>query len=116
PSPVRDICTITLPRAMGGTPDIPDTHIPDTVLELPDVAHIYPAPIFADLDLVMGTDFDPTATVLKGIHGSRTDHPFPDPLALIGPQGDGDLILPVIDHFQETTGFIAVVFRMRGTR
>ena len=101
---------------MGGTPDIPDANIPDTVLELPDVAHIHPAPIVADLDLVMGTDFDPTATLLKGVHGSGTDHAFSNPFALIGPHGDGDLFLPVIDDFQETTGFIAIVFRMRGTR
>ena len=80
------------------------------------MAYIHPAPIFADLDLVMGTDFDPTATLLKGVHGAGTDDPFPDPFALIGPQGNGDLILPVIDDFQETTGFIAEVFRMRGTR
>jgi hypothetical protein len=32
----------------------------------------------------------------------------------MGPQGEGDLILPVIDDFQEPTRFIAVVFWMRG--
>src|SRR5262249_10307717 len=101
--------------AMGGTPDITDSYIPDTVLELPDVSHIYPTPIIADLDLVMWTDFDPTATLLKGVHGAGTDHPFPDPFALIGPHRDGALVLPVIDDFQETTGFIAVLFWMRGT-
>jgi hypothetical protein len=101
---------------MGGSPDIPDAHIPDPILELPDVAYIHPAPILTDLDFVMGTDFDPTTTVLKGIHSSGTDNPLPNPLALMGPQGDGDLILPVIDDFKETTGFIAVGFRMRGPR
>src|SRR5438094_9938437 len=58
--PIRDVGAIPLPSTMGRTPDIPDAHIPDTVLELPNVAHIHPAPIVADLDLVMGTDFDPT--------------------------------------------------------
>jgi hypothetical protein len=59
---------------------------------------------------------NPMATVLKGVHGSGIEHPFPDPFALMGPQADADLILPIIDDFQETTGFIAIVFWMRGTR
>jgi hypothetical protein len=101
---------------MGRTPDIPDTHIPDPVLELPDMAHIHPAPVLAHLDLVVRPHFDPTAPLLKGVHGTGSKHPFPDAFALIGPQGDGDLILPVIDDFEEPTGFIAVVFGMRGTR
>src|SRR5882724_5363651 len=100
---------------MSRPPDITDAHIPNTILELPDVAHIHPAPIVADLDLVMGTDFDPPAPLLKGVHGTGTDHPFPDAFALIGPHGDGDRLLPVIDDFQEPPGFITVGFRMRGT-
>jgi hypothetical protein len=115
PSPIRDIGAIPLPSAMGGPPDITDADIPDPILELPNVPHIHPAPIVADLNFVMGTDFDPTAPVLKGVHGTGIKHPFPDPFALMGPQGNGDLVLPVIDNFQEPTGFIAVGFRMQGT-
>src|SRR4030095_3248962 len=111
PAPIRDVGALPLPRAMGGPPDISDAHIPDTVLELPNMAHIHPAPILAHLDLVMGTDFDPTAPLLKGVHGTGTQYPFPDPFALMGPQGDGDLVLPVIDDFEEPPGFIAVGFR-----
>ena len=81
---------------MRRPPDIPDPYIPNAVLELPDVAHIHPAPIFAHLDLVMGPHFDPTTSFLKGVHGTRVQHPFPDAFALIGPYDEGDLILPVI--------------------
>src|SRR5262249_3313251 len=86
------------------------------VLELPDLAHIDPAPVFTDLDLVMGTDFDLIAPFLKGVDGTGTEHPFPDPFALIGPHGDADLSLPVIDDFQQPTGFIAIVFWWPGAQ
>jgi hypothetical protein len=56
------------------------------------------------------------ATVLKGVHGSGIEHPFPDPFALMGPQADADLILPVINDFKKATGFIAVGLRMSWTR
>jgi hypothetical protein len=40
-APIRDVGAIPLSRTVGGTPDIPDAHIPDAVGELPDVAHIH---------------------------------------------------------------------------
>ena len=64
----------------------------------------------------MGTDFDPMATFFKGIRRTRIEHPFPDPFPLIGPDRDVDPILPVINDLKDTTGFIAMRFRMRGTR
>ena len=105
---------IPLPRAMGGPPDIPDAHIPDAVVELPNVAHIHPAPIVADLDLVMGPDFNALTALRKGVDGAGIDHPFADTFTPVRPHRDGHWILPVIDDFQEPTGFIAVGFRMRG--
>src|SRR5262249_21198511 len=116
PQPVRHFRPIPLTRTMRGTPNIADAHIPDPVLELPDLAHIDPAPVFTDLDLVMGTDFDLIAPFLNGVDGTGTEHPFPDPFALIGPHGDADLSLPVIDDFQQPTGFIAIVFWWPGAQ
>src|SRR2546427_11738991 len=101
---------------MRGTPDITDSHIPRTVVELPHLANIHPAPVFAYLDLVMGTDLDPPAALLKGIDFPRVDSPFANPFAMIRPHSDAHLILPVIDDFKDATGFISVAFRRSGTR
>src|SRR5712691_5814365 len=111
PPPVRDYRTIPLTSAVRGPPDISYPDVPRPVVELPHLANIHPAPVFADLDLVMGTDLDPLAALLKGVDLSGADHPFANPFALIRPHGDAHLILPVIDDFQEATGFIRVVFR-----
>jgi len=101
---------------MRGTPDITDSHIPRTVVELPHLANIHPAPVFADLDLVMGTDLDPPAALLKGVDLSGADNPLANPFALIRPHGDAHLILPVIDDFKEAAGFVSVAFRRSGRR
>src|SRR5437867_72408 len=99
---------------MRGPPDVPNSHIPGTVVKLPHLAHIYPAPVFTYFDLIVWTNLDPPATLLKGADFSGGDHPFANPFALIRPHGDANLILPVIDDFKDTTGFIPVVFRWRG--
>jgi hypothetical protein len=99
---------------MRGTPEITDSHIPRTVVELPHLSNIHPAPVFADLDLVMGTNLDSLATLRKGVDLSRADNPFADPFALVRPYGDTHRIIPVIHDFQEATGFITMVFRRSG--
>jgi hypothetical protein len=101
---------------MCSTPDVTDSHIPCAVVELPHLAHIHPAPVFADLDLVMGTDLDPPTALLKGVDLSGADSPFANPFALIRPHGDAHLILPVIDHFKDATGFVSVAFWGSGRR
>src|SRR5262249_50212436 len=53
---------------------------------------------------------------LNGVCGAGTEDPFPDPFALIRPYCDGHLLRPVIDDFQETPGFIPIVFRGSGSR
>src|SRR6266700_3876806 len=111
PPPVRHFRLITLPCHMRGTPHIPDSHIPDTVVELPDLSHVHPAPVFAYLNFIVWTNLDPLAALRKRVGLSGADHPFANPFALIRPHGDAHLILPVIDDFQEATGFIRVVFR-----
>src|SRR5438552_497419 len=99
---------------MGGTPDIPDPHVPGTIVELSHMAHIHPAQVFAHFDLVMWTHPDPPAPLLKGGGIPRIDHPFANPFALIRPDGERYGLLPVIDDFKKTTGYIPVVLRWSG--
>src|SRR5262249_5517572 len=92
PPPIRHVRTVALASAMRGTPNIPDAHIPRPVVELPDLPDIDPAPVFTYFNLIVRTDSDAPPALLKGGELSGADHPFADPLPLIGPHRNVDLI------------------------
>src|SRR6266702_8269025 len=88
PPPVRHINTVTLTSAMRGPPDIADSDIPCPIVKLAHLPDIHPPPILAHFDFVVGAHLDPLAIHVKEDRVSRSDHPFPNPFALMGPHRD----------------------------
>src|SRR5215468_10008341 len=58
--------------------------------------------------VIVRTALDAIAALLKRVGLAGADHPFANPVALIRPHGDAHLRVPVIEDFQEPTGFIPV--------
>src|SRR5262245_46735553 len=90
--PVRSLSTLT----MGGTPNITYVDVPGPLLESGHLPEVYPTPVFAHLDFVTRSGPDSIATLLQYRILTRWDDPFANPLPIIGPHTEPDLVLPVI--------------------
>lgn len=81
---------------MRRLPHIPHGDLPHTILDLGNLSDIHPAPILAYFDLVRGADLDPLALLLQDDILTWTDRPFANPLPILGPHAQIDVIGPVI--------------------
>src|SRR6266581_1093055 len=100
--PVRGLSALT----MRGAPNITYVDVPGPSLEAAHLPEVYPAPVFAHLDLVTRAHPDPGATLLQHRIFSRSDDPFANPLPITGPHTEPDLVLPVIGDENVTTRLI----------
>src|SRR6266581_4539505 len=90
--PVRGLSALT----MRGAPNITYVDVPGPSLEAAHLPEVYPAPVFAHLDLVTRAHPDSSATLLQHRIFSTSDDPFANPLPITGPHTEPDLVLPVI--------------------
>src|SRR5215831_15354788 len=88
---------------MRGAPDITDVHVPVSLLVAAHLPEVYPAPVFACLDLIVRARLDSGATFLQHRILSWSNDPFANPLAVIRPHAEVDLVLPVIVDDHDTT-------------